>query len=91
MNCLDFHNDFSLPPTESRFELPGPATVSLIIYDLLGRKVAELANGNYEAGYHTATWNASDMASGVYLARFNVVNQLGNSVYTKTTKLVLMK
>jgi hypothetical protein len=85
-----FPNPFN-PTTEIRFDLPEPATVSLAIYDLLGRKVADLATGRYEAGYHSAVWNASDMASGVYLARFTVVNELGNAVYTKTNKLVLMK
>jgi hypothetical protein len=86
----NFPNPFN-PSTELRFELPEPATVSLIIYDMLGRRVVELANGNYEAGYHAATWNAADMASGVYLARLNVVNALGGVVYSKTNKLVLMK
>jgi hypothetical protein len=86
----NYPNPFN-PSTELRFDLPEPATVSLVVYDMLGRRVAELANGNYEAGYHTATWNASDMASGVYLARFTVVDDLGNAIYTKTNKLVLMK
>lgn len=85
-----FPNPFN-PTTEVRFDLPEPATVSLAVYDLLGRKVADLASGSYEAGYHKAVWNAADMSSGVYLARFSVVNELGNSVYTKTNKLVLMK
>jgi hypothetical protein len=86
----NYPNPFN-PSTEIRFDLPEPAMVSLIVYDLLGRKVADLVSGRYEAGYHSAVWNASDMASGVYLARFNVVNELGNAVYTKTNKLVLMK
>jgi photosystem II stability/assembly factor-like uncharacterized protein len=79
------------PTTEIHFDLPEPATVSLIIYDLLGRKAAELANGNYEAGYHSVKWNAADLASGVYLARFTVVDDIGRVVYTKTNKVMLMK
>lgn len=79
------------PSTELRFDLPEPATVSLGVYDLLGRKVADLASGSYEAGYHKVVWNAADMASGVYFARFSVVNELGKAVYTKTNKLVLIK
>jgi len=86
----NYPNPFN-PTTKLRFDLPEPATVSLAIYDLLGRKVTDLATGRYEAGYHSAVWNAADIASGVYLARFNVVNELGNTVYTKTNKLVLMK
>jgi hypothetical protein len=85
-----YPNPFN-PTTELHFDLPEPATVSLAVYDLLGRRVADLVSGHFEAGYHSAVWNAADMASGVYLARFNVVNELGNTVYTKTDKLVLMK
>jgi hypothetical protein len=79
------------PTTRLRFDLPEPATVSLAIYDLLGRKVADLVSGRYEAGYHAAVWKASDMASGVYLARFEVVSEVGKTVYAKINKLVLMK
>jgi hypothetical protein len=74
-----------------RFELPEAATVSLAVFDLLGRKVADLAVGAYEAGYHSATWNATGVASGVYLARFTATTGTGSVTYTKTHKLVLMK
>jgi hypothetical protein len=86
----NYPNPFN-PTTELHFDLPEPAMVSLAVYDLLGRKVADLASGHYDAGYHWAVWNATDMASGVYLARFSVVNELGNTVYTKTNKPVLIK
>jgi hypothetical protein len=56
-----------------------------------GRKAADLADGIYEAGHHTATRNAAGQASGVHLVRFDVVNQRSNPVYTKINKLVLMK
>lgn len=85
-----YPNPFN-PITVLQFDLPEPGTVSLAVYDLLGRKVADLASGYHQAGYYPIVWNAADMASGVYLARFNVVNELGNTVYTKTNKLVLMK
>jgi hypothetical protein len=85
-----YPNPFN-PTTEMRFDLPEPAVVSLAVYDLLGRKVADLVCGHYDAGYHSTVWNAADMASGVYFARFTVKNELGSTVYTKTNKLVLMK
>ncbi len=47
----NFPNPFN-PSTTIRFDLPEPADVSLVVYDVLGRKVAELANGYREAGYH---------------------------------------
>jgi hypothetical protein len=65
--------------------------VSLVVYDVLGRQIAELANGYREASYHSATWNASGQSSGVYFARFSVTNADGKVAYAKVNKLVLMK
>jgi hypothetical protein len=79
------------PTTTIRYDLPEDSHVSLIIYDVLGRKVAELENGMKEAGYHSALWNASDVASGVYFARFTATNADGNVKLNKVTKLLLTK
>ena len=86
----NYPNPFN-PTTEIRFGLPDAGNVSLVVYDVLGRKVAELANGYQAAGYHTATWNAAGAASGVYFARFSVTGAGGAVAYTKINKLVLMK
>lgn len=48
------------------FGLPKPSNVDLSVYNSLGQKVATLVSGPMPAGYHKATWNASDFASGVY-------------------------
>jgi hypothetical protein len=86
----NFPNPFN-PSTGFRFALPEAATVSLAVFDLLGRKVVDLAGGAYGPGYHSATWNATGVASGVYLARFTATSATGSVAYTKTRKLVLMK
>ena len=79
------------PSTQIRFQLPEGSRVVLTVFDVIGRQVAELVNGYLESGYHTVTWNASNQASGVYFARFNVTDPLGNVKYTKISKLILMK
>lgn len=86
----NYPNPFN-PSTQIKFDLPEPSTVLLIIYDVLGRQVAELASGYHEAGYHSVTWNPSNKASGVYLARFDVADPWGNTEYFKVAKLILMK
>jgi len=53
-----YPNPFN-PSTTLSFDLPEPSIVSLVVYDVLGRKIADLAEGSYAAGYHSATWNAS--------------------------------
>jgi hypothetical protein len=86
----NYPNPFN-PTTEIKFDLPVAGNVSLVIYDVLGRKVAELVNEYREGGYHSATWNAAGQASGVYFARLTVSNELGRVQFTKLNKLMLMK
>jgi photosystem II stability/assembly factor-like uncharacterized protein len=43
-----------------------PGNVEVCIYDITGKLVATLVNGNMNAGSHSVTWNASNMAGGVY-------------------------
>lgn len=86
----NYPNPFN-PSTEIRFDLPAPGNVSLVVYDILGRNMAQLVSGVYEAGSHTATWNAQDFPSGIYFARFAVTDSEGKMLYGKVNKLVLMK
>ncbi|MEM1041654.1 MAG: T9SS type A sorting domain-containing protein [Bacteroidota bacterium] len=51
------------------FALPAATDVTLEVLDVLGRRVALVAQGEYEAGTHTASFDASGLASGAYLVR----------------------
>ena len=85
-----YPNPFN-PTTTIGYELPTDGFVKLVIYDLLGREIAELASGHHVAGRYSATWNASSVASGVYFARLTVMDELGQTKFNKTAKLVLAK
>ena len=80
----NYPNPFN-PSTTIKFGLPKAGNVSLVVYDILGRKVTELVNGDLTAGYHTINFNASDLSSGVYFYRL----QAGDFVSVK--KLMLLK
>lgn len=86
----NYPNPFN-PSTTIKFALPEESNVSLVVYDVLGRKVVDLVNGKHEAGYHSATWDASGVASGVYFARFTATDANGSVRLTKVSKLVLAK
>lgn len=86
----NFPNPFN-PSTQIDIALPKDGLVSLVVYDVLGREMAQLAHGPYAAGYHSARWNAGSLASGVYYARLMVSDNLGNLAFTKVTKLLLAK
>jgi hypothetical protein len=64
----NYPNPFN-PTTSIRFGMPKTARVRLSVYDLLGREVAVLVEGILQAGWHTATWRADNLPSGVYLYR----------------------
>ena len=56
-----------------------------MVYDLSGRKVAQLVNGWREAGPHEVTFDASGLASGVYIYTIEAEGMVVSG------KLVLMK
>jgi minor extracellular serine protease Vpr len=80
----NYPNPFN-PETRIRFTLPAAGDVSLAVYDLLGRRVSELANGRMEAGNHTFSFNGSGLSSGIYFYRL----QTGGTVLTR--KMMLLK
>ncbi len=70
-----------------RFDLPRPGRVSLKLYDLRGRLVAVLAEGEFAAGSHGARWEGRDrsrrvVASGLYFAR--LATESGNRAISIT-------
>jgi hypothetical protein len=67
----NFPNPFN-PTTTIAFHLPYRSLVRIDVFDQLGRKVAELLNGELDAGNHTARWNAGT-CSGVYFARMSAL------------------
>ncbi|MCH8022551.1 MAG: T9SS type A sorting domain-containing protein, partial [Thaumarchaeota archaeon] len=80
----NYPNPFN-PVTSIEFELPEAGTTSLVIYNLRGEEVIRLIDGETEAGSHQLTWDASNVASGIYFYRLTS----GNIVSTK--KMVLLK
>ena len=80
----NYPNPFN-PVTQIAFELPESAQMKLEVFDLTGRKVATLADGQTQAGRHTITFDASHLSSGIYLYRL----QASGKVITK--KLTLVK
>ncbi|MEW5995377.1 MAG: T9SS type A sorting domain-containing protein, partial [Candidatus Zixiibacteriota bacterium] len=80
----NYPNPFN-PTTEISFSLPTASNISLEIYNVLGQRVAVLADGAYSAGHHTVTWDASRHSSGVYFYR------LSTEGFVQTRKMLLLK
>ena len=80
----NYPNPFN-PETVIRYSIPKAEEVSLVVYNLIGEKVAQLIEEQKPAGNYTVEWNASDFASGIYFYRL----QAGDFVQTR--KMVLLK
>ena len=71
--------------TTIKFQIPNSNFVTLEVYNLLGQKVITLVNEHLNTGTHTVIWNATDLASGVYLECLRV------GKYAATRKLILLR
>ena len=81
----NYPNPFN-PTTSIVFGLKEDANVKLVIYNLLGEKVAELIDEYVISGNHKIEFNATNLASGIYVYRLDVGNE-----FTETKKMVLMR
>jgi subtilisin family serine protease len=63
-------NPSMVGPVDIMFTVARDARVSLAIYDLHGRKVADLVDTRHAPGRYTARWDGSGVASGLYFVRF---------------------
>ncbi len=79
----NYPNPFN-PTTVIRGQWTGDSDVRLLVYDVLGRKVATLADGRFPAGKYTFTFDARGLSSGVYYYRL----QAGKFTATKAMLLV---
>jgi hypothetical protein len=85
----NYPNPFN-PSTQIRYNLEHAGTVTLSIYDTLGRHIQTLVNTIQQAGSYTVEWNGLDsvnqpMSSGLYLYRLSVNNNV------ETRKMVLAR
>jgi uncharacterized protein (DUF362 family) len=82
--CSNYPNPFN-PVTMIVFYLPENEYMTLKIYDITGRIVETLIEGEVPAGEHHLQWSADGLASGVYLCRMEAKN------FSETIKMVYQK
>jgi len=64
--------------TQIKFGLPEDGNVSLRVYDISGRFVCVLIDGQVVAGHHTIEWDAEIVSSGLYIARLESLGGVHN-------------
>ncbi|MGD0590147.1 MAG: T9SS type A sorting domain-containing protein [Bacteroidota bacterium] len=80
----NYPNPFN-PTTQIAYTIPHAMHVSLKVYNLLGQEVATLVEGIRQSGQYEVTFNATGLASGIYLYRLSANN------FSETKKLILLK
>jgi hypothetical protein len=80
----NFPNPFT-PSTTIRFALPEAGNVKLTLYNLRGEVVRTLIEGEMTAGYYDASFEAGDLASGMYFYRLQA------GAFNMTKKMILQK
>ncbi len=80
----NYPNPFN-PATTISYSVPQKELVTLEVFNMLGQKVATLVDRVQNSGNHKLNFNASNLASGVYLYRMQSTN------FTLTKKMVLLK
>lgn len=80
----NYPNPFN-PTTKISFSLPKSEFVTVKIFDMLGKEVAQLVNDELKAGNYEYQFNGSSLASGIYFYRINTAN------FTDTKRMTLVK
>jgi hypothetical protein len=80
----NYPNPFN-PSTTIKFSLPETANVTLSIYNALGQKVGEIVNTNLEAGWYSYQWDATNIATGIY------IYELRTDKFVSVKKMILLK
>jgi hypothetical protein len=80
----NYPNPFN-PSTVISYQLPVISSVTLKVYDILGREVATLVNEEKPAGSYEVQFDASGLTSGIYFYQLNA------GQYSETKKMILLK
>ncbi|NUN08882.1 MAG: lamin tail domain-containing protein [Ignavibacteriaceae bacterium] len=86
----NYPNPFN-PSTVISYQLMNSGNVKLVVYDILGKEIAQLVNGKMDAGSHSVDFNASGLQSGIYFYKITVTGSEGSLLYSSTNKMSLIK
>ena len=80
----NYPNPFN-PITTIKYIIPERSFVTIKVYDILGKQVAELVNGEKPSGIYSIQFNGSNLSSGVYFYRITAGD------FMDTKKLIFLK
>jgi hypothetical protein len=86
----NYPNPFN-PATTIKYSLPFDSHVRIAIYSILGELMDVVVDEVKEVGFHDYIWNATNLASGVYIYSIEAKSVSGEKNYTSVKKMMIMK
>jgi hypothetical protein len=86
----NYPNPFN-PVTTIMFNIPVGSKVTVVVYDINGRKVGSLLDNNCNAGEYKIHFDAGNLSSGVYFYKLTAKAVNGESNFSSVKRMVLVK
>ena len=86
----NFPNPFN-PVTRIKFSIPNASYVTLKVFDLTGRNVANLINENMNSCVYYSPFNGEGLSSGVYFYTLETEDRNSGKVFKETRRMLLVK
>lgn len=86
----NYPNPFN-PVTNIRFVIPEEAFVSLKVYDILGKEIAIIIDGEFSKGNYEITFDGRNLSSGIYFYTLEYTNIYSEIYYSLTKQMMLIK
>jgi hypothetical protein len=86
----NYPNPFN-PITTIKYSLPFESNIRIAVYNILGEMLDVLVDETKQVGFHNYNWNASNLASGIYIYTIEARSVAGDKNYSSVKKMILMK
>jgi len=86
----NYPNPFN-PITTINYSLPFESNVKISIFNSLGEVVTELLNSSQQSGYHSISFNAVNISSGIYFYAISASSIEGQNEFNSVRKMILLK
>ncbi|MCK6604866.1 MAG: YCF48-related protein [Ignavibacteriaceae bacterium] len=86
----NYPNPFN-PATRIAYNLPSPAELNILVFNVTGELITKLFSGKQEAGFHEISFDAGNLPSGLYLLFFDANELEGGRSFTEIRKMMLLR
>ena len=86
----NYPNPFN-PVTVIKYNIPEESSVTIKIYDSIGKEIDTIASGVHQKGFYQKSWNAGKFSSGVYYVKINAKSLSSDKIFSNVIKMLYVK